>query len=47
MVTEESGHGREVETKVNVWTVRPHKMAVVERWPFWRGVAVSGGSTVD
>ena len=32
--TEESGHCREVETRMNIWTVRPkNKMAVVERWP--------------
>ena len=30
--TEESGHYRELETRVNVWTVCK-KMAVVERWP--------------
>ena len=27
------GHSREVETRVNVWTVRQKKMSVVERWP--------------
>ena len=26
----------EVEIRVNVWTVR-QKMAIVERWPLWRG----------
>ena len=31
--TEKSGHCREVETRVNVWTVSQKKMAVVERWP--------------
>ena len=30
---EASGHCREVETRVNVWTARQNKMAVVERWP--------------
>ena len=29
--TEGSGHCREAETKVKVWTVRPKK------WPMWRG----------
>ena len=38
--TEKSGHCREVvvveaETTVNVRTVRPKKMAVVERGPLW------------
>ena len=38
--TEKSGHCREVvvveaETTVNVRTIRPKKMAVVERWPLW------------
>ena len=28
---EASGHCRENEAKVNVWTVRPKK------WPMWRG----------
>ena len=32
--TEESGHCREVETGVNVWTVR-QKMAVIEMGPLW------------
>ena len=41
--TEESGHCREVETSSNVWTVRPKKMAIVERW---LEVAVSEGLTV-
>ena len=31
--TEESGHCRQVETRVNVWTVHQKKMANVERWP--------------
>ena len=43
---EESGHCREVETKVNVWTVRPKKMAVVERWPLWRGSCISSATFV-
>ena len=30
--TEESNHCREVETRVNVWTVHQKKVAVVERW---------------
>jgi len=34
---EESGHCREVEMRVNVWTVRQEKMAVVKRWPFCGG----------
>ena len=29
--TEESGRCKEVETRVNVWTVRQKKVAVVER----------------
>ena len=41
--TEESVHCREVETSSNVWTVRPQKMAIVERW---LEVAVSEGSTL-
>ena len=41
--TEESGHCREVETSSNVWTVRPKKMAIVERW---LEVAASEGSTL-
>ena len=41
--TEESGHCREVETSSNVWTVRPQKMAIVERW---LEVAASEGSTL-
>ena len=41
--TEESGHSRQVETRVHVWTVRQEKMAIAEKWPL---VAVSGGSTV-
>ena len=31
--TEKNGHCREDETRVNVWTVRRKKIAVVERWP--------------
>ena len=34
---EESGHCREVEMRVNVWTVRQKKMTVVKRWPFCGG----------
>ena len=30
--TEKSGHCREVETRVNVWTVRQKKIAVVGGW---------------
>ena len=37
--TEESGHCREVETKVNVWNVR-------QKNGHCREVAVAGGSTV-
>ena len=34
--TEESSRYREVETRVNVWTVPQKKIAVVERLPLWR-----------
>ena len=46
--TEESGHCREVETRGNVWTVHPKKMAIVERGPYWRGgrIDFSGGLSV-
>ena len=27
------GRCKEVQTRVNLWTIRPQKMAVVERWP--------------
>jgi len=37
--TEESGHCREVETRVNVWTVH-------QKNGHFREVAVSGASTV-
>lgn len=35
--TEENGVCREVETRVNVWTVGQKQMAIVERWPLWIG----------
>ena len=35
--TEENGVCRDVETRVNVWTVGQKQMAIVERWPLWIG----------
>ena len=35
--TEENGLCREVETRVNVWTVGKKQMAIVERWTLWIG----------
>ena len=32
------GGGRFREVETSVYELSPQKMAVVERWPFWRGV---------